>query len=53
MEIAAIEYDPIQRTNTNTYKHNWVQITYMITSTICFIIEVYQRISVDLFYASC
>jgi hypothetical protein len=51
MEIAAIGNDPIPR--TNTYKHNWVQIIYMITSTICFIIEVYQHISVDLLYASC
>jgi len=51
MEIAAIGNDQISR--TNTYKHNWVQIIYMITSTICFIIEVYQHISVDLLYASC
>ncbi len=51
MEIAAIENDQIPP--PNIYKHNWVQLTYMITSTICFLIEVYQRISIDLFYASC
>jgi hypothetical protein len=51
MEIAAIEND--QNLPRTIYKHNWVQIIYMITSTICFVIEVYQRISVDLFYASC
>ncbi len=48
MEIAAIE-----NPRRNSYRHNWVQILYMITSAICFVNEVYQRISIDVFYASC
>jgi hypothetical protein len=51
MEIAAIENDHIPP--THIYKHHWIHIRYMITSTICFIIQVYQRISLDLFYTSC
>ena len=51
MEIATIENEQIP--TPVIYKHNYIQILYMITSTICFIIEVYQRISTDLSYTSC
>lgn len=48
MEVAAIANPP-----QNTPKHDWAQILYMITSTVCLAVEIYQRISVDLYYASC
>jgi hypothetical protein len=51
MEIATIENEQIP--SPIIYKHNPMHILYMITSTICFIIEVYQRISIDLSYTSC
>ncbi|CAF3655056.1 unnamed protein product [Rotaria sordida] len=50
MEVAVVENEP--RLPINTYEHDWIHIIYMITSTICFVIAVYQRISIDFFYAS-
>ena len=45
MEIAVIENEDNQP--HPLLKHNWIQILYMIISTVCFIIEVYYRISID------
>ncbi|CAF1373633.1 unnamed protein product [Rotaria sordida] len=50
MEVAVVENEP--RLPIKTYEHDWIHIIYMITSTICFVIAVYQRISIDFFYAS-
>ena len=47
MDIAAIEND------RNPSKHDWIKIFYMITALIGLIIEISQRISVNIFYASC
>jgi hypothetical protein len=51
MELAVIEDNQISL--TNTYKHDWIHIIYMLTSTISFVTEVYQRISIDFLDASC
>ncbi|CAF2037953.1 unnamed protein product [Rotaria magnacalcarata] len=50
MEIALVEND--YAPPTAIYKHDWVHIFYMGTCVIFFVIQVYQRISVDLIYSS-
>ena len=51
MEEVATENE--QNPPINPSKHDWVHLTYIITFTLCFIIEVYQRISINLYYKSC
>ncbi|CAF1340494.1 unnamed protein product [Adineta steineri] len=50
MEIAVVENDYVLP--TVMYEHDWIHILYMGISTIFFLIQVCQRISVDLFYSS-
>jgi hypothetical protein len=49
MDAALVENDyvllPI------VYQHDWIHILYMGISTVFFLIEVCQRISLDIFYA--
>lgn len=49
MDIALIENEyvlpPI------VYQHDWIHILYMVVSTIFFVIQVCQRISLDLLYS--
>ena len=51
MEVATIEND--QNPRVNTPKHDWLHLTYIFTFTLCFIIQVYQRITITTFYTSC
>ncbi len=50
MEVALIEHDyvlpPI------VYEHDWIHILYMGISTVFFLIQVCQRISLDILYSS-
>lgn len=50
MEIAAIENEQIPSPHVN--KHHPIHLIYIIATTVCFLIQVYQRISIDLFYGS-
>ncbi len=50
MEIALVENDYVLP--TVIYEHDWIHILYMGISTVFFLIQVYQRISVDLKYSS-
>lgn len=50
MEIALIENEYILP--DLVYKHDWTHILYIIVSSLFFLIEVCQRISLDIFYSS-
>jgi hypothetical protein len=50
MEIALVEDNYVPP--AITYQHDWIHILYMGISTIFFLIQVCQRISLDLLYSS-
>ena len=50
MEIALIENEYILP--EIVYQHDWTHILYIIVSTVFFLIQVCQRISLDIFYSS-
>jgi hypothetical protein len=50
MDIALVEND--YAVPVTIYEHDWIHLLYMGISIIFFLIEVCQRISVDIFYAS-
>jgi hypothetical protein len=50
MDIAFVENDFVPP--AVVYEHDWIHILYMGISTVFFLIQVCQRISLDLFYSS-
>jgi hypothetical protein len=50
MEIALVENNYILPTLVYQYRHDWIHILYMGISTVFFLIQVCQRISLDLLY---
>lgn len=50
MDIALVENNYVLP--TVIYEHDWIHILYMGISTVFFIIQVCQRITIDLFYTS-
>ena len=50
MDIALVENNFIPQ--TAIYEHDWIHILYMGISTVFFLIQVCQRISLDIFYSS-
>jgi hypothetical protein len=51
MEIALVENNYILPTLIYQYRHDWIHILYMGISTVFFLIQVCQRISLDLLYS--
>jgi hypothetical protein len=49
MEVALVENEYVLP--TIIYQHDWIHILYMGISTIFFLIQVCQRISLDLLYS--